>query len=152
MEVREELVHGTKYEAGGAEKPRIVVKLAYFAVRIDGGLEHPERGGPDRDHRSPVGPGRVDPRRRIGIDLAIFGMHPVLADIFDRHRQERPGADMERDRRDFHTRRPQCRHERGREVQPRRRRRNRPLPFREHRLVVVRIPVVGSIATLDIGR
>ena len=42
--------------------------------------------------------------------------------------------------------------ERGREVQTRRRRRNCPLSFREHRLVVVRILVVGSIATLDVGR
>ena len=72
-------------------------EFAHFAMRGKTGLENAQAGGADRHHAPALGPGRVDPRGGRCRDLPPFGMHAVLGDVVDRHRQEGAGPDMERD-------------------------------------------------------
>ena len=127
-------------------------EFANFAMRGETGLENAQAGGADRHHAPALGPGRVDPRGGRCRDLPPFGMHAMLGDVVDRHRQEGAGPDMERDLGDGDTGVLQRRRQFRREMKPGRRRRDRARLRREHGLIVLVVSRCAAVGTADIGR
>ena len=152
MEVGDQPVDPAKAIAGCDEDRGVAFERTDHAVFAGGTFDQPQAGRADRDDAPAAGPHRVQPVGGRGVDPAPFGVHFVIVRILGLDRQERPRADVQRQRRMFDPCPVQLRHQRGRKVQRRRRGCDRALLGGEHRLVILGILRIGRAACRDIGR
>ena len=113
-------------------------------------LQRAGRGGADHDHAPPGLDGGVDARRGVLADRVALGIDRVRLHLRCAHRLEGAVADVQRDGRALDARVVERSENRLGEMQPRRRRRDRPGLACEHGLVAIAIEV--QVRPLDVGR
>ena len=152
MEIGQQRVDGAEAIAGGDEDRRLAFEGAKRAVLAGGAFEQPRRGRADGDDAAAARARRVERRGGRRVEPAPFRVHGVAGGVVDLHRQERAGADMQRQAKNPSAGRFDARDQLRGEMQPGGRRGDRPLLVREHRLVVGAIGRRDPSARGDIGR
>ena len=150
MEIREQQIDRPDPVGRVQENLRIAVPGADRSVRFGAAFERPDRRCADSQHPFPGRVSRIDQFRGFGRQKILFAVHLVLFGVFDRHRLEGSGADVQRHRAFAHPRRGEFRENFRCEMEPGRRRGHRPglvcidglVPF----------GVGGLVAARDIGR
>ena len=150
MEVGDQPVHHPEPVARGDHEPGLAGAGPDGAVVPRRRFERADHRRADRPDRGAPPPGFRDRPRRRRWDLVALGMHRVAGEVLHVDRLEGARAHLELEPRDPHPASFEPGEQPGREVQPRRRRRDAPLPLGEDGLIA-NIVVRRGLA-VDVGR
>ena len=156
VEIGQQQVDGAEAIAGQDEQARLAREFLHLPRLDRGAFEEAQTRRADRDDAAAPSARRIDPLRHRGSHNAPFGVHPMLARVIRLDRQKGAGSDMQGHGQPIDPARGNPIEQRRGEMQPGRRRRDRALLFREHRLIVGAVARVAvrelSARAFDIGR
>ncbi len=151
MEIGHQPVDRPEAVAGRDEDGGVAFERLDPSILVRRTFQQTQRSRSDRD-QPPAGLARgIEPVGGRLIDAAPFGVHPMVGGVVNLDRQERPRADMKRQRLPLHAAPVERFDQPIGEMQRRGRRGDCPRLSREHRLIIVAVGLVGSALACNIG-